>query len=68
MFLKFDVLGEHIAEIKDQYLEYPYTGQTEEGIINTVMDVVWPAVVMRDDEMDILLDKGSVIVFSSTAV
>ncbi|XP_045165269.1 uncharacterized protein LOC123529120 isoform X2 [Mercenaria mercenaria] len=72
VLLKFDVLSKHIDDVSDNFQEYHYKGAVEDGgFSKTVMQVVWPAVVMYDDEgSEILVDnaKGYVIVHVSSAV
>ena len=73
VLLKFDVIGENFLNISDKFQEYHYTGVLDDnGVSNQTMQVVWPAVVIRNDEenIDILVDnaKGSVIIYKSSAL
>lgn len=71
IFLNFDVLGKHLNEIDNAFQTYTCSYQPdEEGVQETVMQVVWPALIMRDGDKDILISnaKGSVIVYTSSSV
>lgn len=73
IFLKFDVIGENFDDVTESFQEYHFKGTSDEiGLRNTVMQVVWPAVMMKDDveDIDILIEnaKGYVIVYPSSSV
>lgn len=73
VFLKFDVTGKRFDDVSDIFQEYHFKGPTDEiGQCNTVMQVVWPAVMMKAgiENTDILIEnaKGYAIVYPSSAV
>lgn len=51
LFLKFDVIGKHIKGVSNKFQEYQSTIMVDSiGVNNTVIQVVWPAVVMKTED------------------